>query len=582
MRSFLRSLTLFGVFALPSAASAQLLFQDQGPGSLPQGCNGSGCWTNYARVVDVDGDGDLDLVAVNCGGFFSNPQPQQLVVWENDGAGVFTDSSSTFGPLVAPLRQVAFGDIDGDGDVDMAAPAAGNAQPDRLFVQTAPGVYAEEGATRLPASSSSDAGAVRFGDLDGDGDLDLVQAEGYLNDNAAPARILLNDGAGQFTVTTTTVPTTKNGVNPDDVDLADVDGDFDLDILINFHQGQNSLWINDGAGNFTDASANLPALDGSAFHYGPVFCDVDGDGDLDLFTDNAGGNYEEQLALNDGNGDFTEATSQIQGNPSADDNLIVCFDYDGDGDFDFVVGSLGTNHRVFQNDGAGNFTSVPGAFDGPSVPTLWLEMGDLNGDDRLDVFTAQGEGNPQTERFYLGTTSVVVDALAPKVIAVEDVALSASSETVVRFRVSDNATTDDGPRLQRAWVVVGGEEIEATYVGGDLFRAVIPPTPETTFSARAEDLAGNASMGGGGGGQGGGGAGGGGTAGDGPGAGTPGSGGSAAEGGAGGGGDTAEDGGCDCASAGRSSSTAWAAGLLLLGLALRRRAPALRVRRGEG
>jgi hypothetical protein len=152
----------------------------------------------------------------------------------------------------------------------------------------------------------------------------------------------------------------------------------------------------------------------------------------------------------------------------------------------------------------------------------------------------------------------------------------------VRFRVSDNATTDDGPRLQRAWVVVGGEEIEATYVGGDLFRAVIPPTPETTFSARAEDLAGNASMGGGGGGQGGGGAGGGGTAGDGPGAGTPGSGGSAAEGGAGGGGDTAEDGGCDCASAGRSSSTAWAAGLLLLGLALRRRAPALRVRRGEG
>jgi MYXO-CTERM domain-containing protein len=566
MRSFLRSLAILGVFALPSAASAQLLFQDQGPGSLAQGCNGSGCWTNYARVVDVDGDGDLDLVAVNCGGFFSTPQPQQLVVWENDGAGVFTDASSTFGPLVAPLRQVAFGDVDGDGDVDMMAPSAGSVQSDRLFIQTAPGVYVEEGATRLPANSSSDAGGVRFGDLDDDGDLDLVQVEGYLDDNAAPARILLNDGAGSFTVTSTTVPTAKNGINPDDVDLADVDGDFDLDILINFHQGQNSLWINDGAANFTDVSANLPALDGSAFHYGPVFCDVDGDGDLDLFTDNAGGNYEEQLALNDGNGDFTDATSQIQGNPSADDNLIVCFDYDGDGDFDFVVGSLGTNHRVFQNDGSGNFTSVPGAFDGPSVPTLWLEMGDLNGDDRLDVFTAQGEANPQTERLYLGTTSVVADTAAAKVIAVEDVALSASSETVVHFRVSDNATSDDGPRLQRAWVEVGGESIDATFVGGDLFRAVLPPTPETTFTVRTTDLAGNGT--GGGGGQGG--AGGGGTAGDGPGAGNPGTGGSAADGGAGGAGDGGDEGGCDCQTSRGSSSTGWAAGLFLLGLALRR------------
>jgi MYXO-CTERM domain-containing protein len=342
-------------------------------------------------------------------------------------------------------------------------------------------------------------------------------------------------------------------------------------VLVNFHQGQNALFKNDGAGTFTSASAGLPALDGGAFHYGPVFCDVDGDGDRDYFVDNAGDGYEEVLAINDGTGDFTdESAARISGNTGEDDNLVVCLDYDSDGDFDFIVGALSSVQRLFVNDGTGNFAFVPGAFDGPTIPTLWLEAGDLNGDGRLDVFAAAGEGNPQTERFYLGMADAAVDTLGPKIIGTEPVTLSSSASTVVRFAVSDNAVTDEGPRLSRAYVLVGTDEIEAEFMGGDLYRAEVPATPIRDFQACAVDLQGNISPGcPGGTGEGGGGPGGGGPGGGGPASGGNGSGASPSTGGngtGGGGTDSGSEDGCSCeVPAGDGSSTA---GLALVGLAL--------------
>jgi MYXO-CTERM domain-containing protein len=573
-RLFVAVSALVTALAVPSVASAQV-FDDQGPSALPQGCSGSGCWTNYARVTDYDGDGDLDLVAVNNGGFFSTPQAQALVFWENDGAGTFTDDSAAHGNTVAPLRQVAFGDIDDDGDLDFFAPSAGGTGNDRLFINNA-GAFTDEASTRLPASLSSTAGATRMGDVDNDGDLDILVANGYFG-SAPSLDVYLNDGAGNFTVGP--VPPLTGGDNPDDIDLVDVDGDFDLDVLVNFHEGQNALLKNDGAGNFTSASAGLPTLDDGAYHYGPAFCDVDGDGDRDYFVDNAGDDYREMLAINDGTGNFTdESAARIAGNSGADDNLVVCLDYDGDGDFDFVVGALSTVQRLFVNDGTGNFAFMPGAFDASQIPTLWLEAGDLNGDGRIDIFAAAGEGNPQTERFYLGTTEAAIDTVAPVIIGVESVSFSAAEESVVRFAVSDNAVTDEGPRLSRAYVVVDGNEADATFVGGDIFRAVVPATSATTFSVCAVDLEGNSgcveattSTGEGGGGQGGSGPVGGDSAGGNGAGNTPNNGGNSPQGG--GGTDEGSEGGCDCQLPAQRQNGAGAFALLSLALAvgLRRR-----------
>lgn len=571
------------VTALPAAASAQLLFEDQ-PNALPQGCNGSGCWTNYARMTDLDGDGDLDLVGVNCGNFFGT-SPQPLLVWTNDGEGAFT-TSNMLGNIVAPLRQIAIGDVDGDDDADVYIPSAGNVQADRLLIQNAPGVFADEASARLPAGLSSDAGFTRMGDLDGDGDLDLIVGGAYSNAGEQPAYLFFNDGAGNFTASTTSYPLTALGSNPDDVDLADLDGDFDLDVLINVHEGQNEFWINDGAGNFVTADAPTLALD--HFHYGPVFCDVDGDDDLDMFVDNDGvtGDFLEQLALNDGAGNFTDASDQISGNIDNDDNLIACVDFDDDGDFDILIGALNARERVFRNDGSGNFTPVSNAFDGPQDPTLWLELGDVNGDNRLDVFTVQGEQpGGERDRVYFGTADRAADSKPPTVRIGEDVTLSPTEETVVRFALSDNATTDEGARLSKVFVLVGATEVPARYMGGDLYRAVLPASDETSFKICAVDLAGNAIDGcPGGTGEGGGSEGGSGpqggnsnNGGNGANGGSSNNGGAGASGGAGSDSDSGSDDGCGCALPGSSRTDAShlfalaALGLTLITRAQRRR-----------
>lgn len=493
------ALSLLG--AAPRAEAVQYFDAVQNPFGM-QPCNGGGCWTNYLRVTDIDGDKDLDVIVPNASGFFNKGAPAQpLVIYANDGAATFTNVSATaVGSYTGWIRQVAIGDVDLDGDPDMYVPTAwaDPLDPDKFFINDGKGVFTDESATRLPGVMST-AGAARFGDVDNDGDLDLLLGAEWTSQNAPIiGKLYLNDGKGVFAEVMNKLPTMKEGAQPDDFDLLDVDNDFDLDLFVTMHTGSSSLWINDGTGTFTDAPFPNQA---QAFKYGPVACDVDGDNDLDIWIDNAGANYTEQLLINDGTGTFTDETAmRVTGNPNgADDNGVACIDVDGDGDLDAAIMSLSDVERVLANDGAGKFTLIPDAFPAVDDPTLWFEFGDLNGDGRLDVVTGQGEGNPATERVYIGNMNAPVDTVAPKFRSVEDVAdAKAGDQPVVRFGVSDNATTDEGPRLQRAYVQFtspkGMVEVPALFMGGDLYRAVLPAETEAgevSYAACAIDMQGN-------------------------------------------------------------------------------------------
>lgn len=551
-------------------------------------------WTNYLRLADLDGDGDLDLVVPNCSGFFSSAGPQAFRIYEN-ADGTFSDQTASFVGTLPPLasRVVAIGDVDGDGDLDMYIPSAGGAS-DRFFINDGSGTFSDEAAARLPGGglASRSAGA-RFGDVDGDGDLDLLIAQGYTVPDNPIAILLINDGAGHFTDGSAQIPATGSGTDPDDVDFIDFDRDFDLDVLINSHSGKSTLWRNDGNGNFTDATAQLAGPAGNNFHYGPSVCDVDGDGDLDIWIDNIGGSFHEQLLINDGSGNFTDQTStRVSGNVSSDDNGVYCVDVDNDGDFDAVIAALSGNERILFNDGNGNFAGIAGdpGFPLVSDPTLWMDFGDLDGDGRLDAVTGQGEGNPSINQVYFGNANHPVDTLPPKIIAQEapppDVGLGKS--VPLRYAVSDRVVTDSGPRLARAFAKVtydgSTDETEARFLGGDLFRVVLPPVGElgTVVSVElcATDPQENTACGAlqsftvtpeggvGGGGQGGAGVGGAGVGG--------GAGGGAT--GVGGGqgadddGDFVADDGCGCRVAGGSAGAlGWGLGLVGAGLWLARR-----------
>jgi FG-GAP-like repeat len=463
----------------------------------PQPCGPGeteGCYSNYVVLADLDGDGDLDAVFASGGGYYVPGDAAPMALYLNDGAGNFSESNaSALGGFTGRLRQVAVGDLDDDGDLDLVAPDAWAMQPDAVFINDGarPPRFANEGAARL--GTSSRAGAVRLGDLDDDGDLDLVITDWGATPpmSAGTAKVYLNDGQGHFAELAGAVPqdTDAMGTGPIDADLFDADGDLDLDLVLASRQGESLLFTNDGTGHF--AVADFPDQPGP-YVYGPDECDIDGDGDLDVWLDNGAEPLAEQLVVNDGSGHFVDETStRVSGNVvDADDNEVQCADVDGDGDFDAIIASISDNERVLVNDG-GHFSLREGAFPPVADPTLGLDLGDVDGDGRLDAITAQGEGTPWLNRLYLGTSEQPRDLRPPQIRALK---ITSEGDLVARFAVSDAATSDVGPRLREAYLQLHeGARVPAKWVGGDLYRAVISAPPDAVYrlQACATDAAGN-------------------------------------------------------------------------------------------
>lgn len=460
-----------------------------------------GCNSHYTLLADLNGDGALDILFSNGGGYYEPGEAAPLVLYLNDGRGQFTDVSvASFDGFTGRLQQVAVADVDADGDLDVVAPDAYGLQPDALFINDGqdPPHFVDEGARRL--GSTSRAGSTRFGDVDNDGDLDWVVSTWGDNPprSAGTANLYLNDGRGYFQLLSGAVPqnTSSIGTGPVDLDLLDVDGDFDLDLLLASRQGDTLLFRNGGRGIFEDANGQLPGQPGP-YVYGPDACDVDGDGDLDLWLDNGALDRKEQLLINDGRGTFSDETRtrlRTGSNLNADDNKMQCVDIDQDGDADVMIASLSGNERVLLNDGTGKFSLVRDAFPTVADSTLGLDMGDLNGDGRLDVVTGQGESGSYLNRLYLGLESLPLDGQAPRIRQVERFGSSLPAGVYpVRFAVFEQRTSDISPPVERAWLQLSsGEQLTAQPMGGDLFRVSLRVGAGSTvrYRACAQDAAG--------------------------------------------------------------------------------------------
>ncbi|HKO50337.1 MAG TPA: VCBS repeat-containing protein [Polyangiaceae bacterium] len=538
------SLLVALVLATPFNASAVPLFSEDTLKSIgignSQACVDSGdpgCYTNWFELADIDQDGDFDLLMANGGSLFAPGNQEAAVVYLNDGKGAFFNATNaSFGGPPSQVRQIAVGDINGDGNLDLYQPGAYGTDADMLWVQIAPRVFVDQAATLLPQpiapSVGSHAASTHFGDLDDDGDLDLVVADWGDASAGAVSRLILysNDGHGRFTLTETqkdavdasdhfpaTISATPSspyyGSRPTDLDFVDVDGDFDLDILINHREGYSRIFLNDGRGYFSDGTGftgTLPAeiTANYAPKRGPYAnnqeaCDLDHDGDLDLVLDNAGkapegsapGMNVTQLLLNDGHGVFLDQTrARIVDEPAALDGAAKCADVNGDGHYDIVIGSRShSSEKVLLNDGTGRFTYEPDALPQFTDMTLAVDLGDLNGDGKLDLVTGQGEGTLTTanaatlrnNRVYYGRAA---DITPPTFRALETPRGVVSAPLVFHVAVQDSATNQAG---QMATVTVPytinglTKQAKVTFMGGDLFRVTIPPQVEGTVVSYA-------------------------------------------------------------------------------------------------
>ena len=311
---------------------------------------------------DLDGDGDVDLATA------------EVEILLNNGDG-------TFGPAVeyelrsAP-RSVVAGDLDGDGDLDMAV--ARRAVPDTLSVLMNNGDGTFKPAVNYPIGEFPR--SVVAGDLDGDGGLDLA----VVSQGPEIVYVFMNDGDGTFTEPVDYVA----GSDPSSVTAGDLDGDGDLDLAVaNPGSDDVSVLMNDGDGTFAEPVDYTAAPSASLVTAG----DLDGDGDLDLAVANSGPNTVSVL-MNDGSGTFAGPVDYAVGTSP---NSVMAVDLDSDGDLDVATVNGGPdNISVLLNGGDGSFAAAvhftvksdpeSGSGIGPNSMTV----GDLDGDGDLDLATA--------------------------------------------------------------------------------------------------------------------------------------------------------------------------------------------------
>jgi uncharacterized protein (DUF2141 family) len=379
----------------------------------------AGSATTGVALGDLDGDGDLDAVFGVKAGFSTIPGLRDRVLL-NDGLGRLALAPANLPTVIDDTNGVAVGDLDGDGDLDLLLANDGQ---ERLYVNNGSGVFSSS-ATAFPSFFSNFTAKVLLGDVDGDGDLDVLSAN-----SSEQHRLYRNDGATVFADVTFLLP--ANSSAPTALAFGDLDGDGDVDLL-----GPGLLYLNNGAGFFSNASGQVPFP--TSFLRALAVGDLDGDGDLDGLLGGIAAFFPLSSPIpltvyeNDGAAVFTQTALPVAARATS----LALGDLEGDGDLDALVGTQGSSGKFFVNpgqslvalnDGVGGFSSVPSSLDAPPSTTLDVALGDLDGDGDLDAVVGNAFLEGQTNQVYLndgaGTLRDSTGQVSPEPTNVAAVAL---------------------------------------------------------------------------------------------------------------------------------------------------------------
>jgi hypothetical protein len=383
----------------PSRLPASLA--NEAPGTSSTGIN----------LADFDRDGDLDIfLAEGTAGLDGRPN----ILLINDGRGFFKDESATRLP-VAPFvnsTKAAVGDFDRDGDLDLVV---ANLGPEQLLLNDGHGHFSDASAQLPPPPDlfSDISPDVHVADVNGDRCMDILVANENPFDpsptHGAQNRLWLNDCHAHFVdVTAARLPaaTDQTGV----MLSGDLDRDGDLDIVV-LNRGQDFVWINVGRGFFADATSDRFPVTTDTSRSGAL-ADMNGDGSLDLVVSNSRGEVP-RLYLNDGNGFFRDEPIPYVEADGETDTALALVDLNGDrfpdvyignaGRFDSGHGFEGGPDHFFENS-RGHLreaTASHAVFPADQASTA-AAFGDLDGDGDADlVVGGTGDGALGRERIFM-------------------------------------------------------------------------------------------------------------------------------------------------------------------------------------
>ena len=379
------------------------LFNDGTGRYTPETNNTGGFSSGDLEVIDLEPDGDLDVVSAT----FGSSQAGDITVFRNSGGGTFTAE------LLDSSQQptgLAVADFTRDGVNDLAAANRGSS----LGIIHPGGTG---GVFPIPPQNVFFAPPFKIatGDLDGDGDTDIAATTD--TGTGGDIQVLLNDGTG----TMVDGPTIASGGSPSSIDAADFDSDGDDDLvwqLFGFRFDDAGAAFSNGDGTFSapillnvtdcgpgqvtasDMDGDADGTFGAAFEVQteaiprmPIGADMDGDGLNDLVTAHSTGNGGDiAVSLNNGDGTFAPHVEIDTGTSHLE---VAAADLDADGDIDLATVDTEDSATVFINDGSGT------AFDSDQLPgeeisglrnAIAVDIGDIDSDGRPDVVVANSSG----------------------------------------------------------------------------------------------------------------------------------------------------------------------------------------------
>jgi hypothetical protein len=391
-------------------------------------------------LADLNGDEHLDVFLVSGGNVEQEAQPApRCGLFFGDGKGAFLPA-----PESDATRMAVFGfgataaDYDRDGDLDLFVCCLG---PDVLLRNRGDGTF-DDVAAAAGVSDGHWSSSAAFGDVDGDGWLDLFVANyfefgaaarerrgcewagiavacGPKGETPEPDRLYRNKGDGTFEDVSR-----RSGILSHAprfglaVTMSDLDGDRDLDILVANDSMPNDFWENDGHGAFTETALEkgiaLSSEGLAQAGMGLAVEDLDGDGRFDVLLTTFSRDYN-TCFIQCGDGTFEDRTNLVGlAQPTwrelAFGVLAEDFDRDGEPDAFFANGHVypevdrfpvdttyAQRCQVFRNKGRGRFEDRGGAA-GPgldlSAVSRGAAAGDLDEDGRIDVVVSNLDGPP--------------------------------------------------------------------------------------------------------------------------------------------------------------------------------------------